>query len=185
MKFLKHLFMLSLFCLISIGASAYDFSEKNSIGKTIYYNIISSTTVSVTYKGSTYDSEESYVGFVEIPNTVTYYNNTYSVTQMEKNAFYKCSRLTSLIIPNSVTEIDSYAFDGCKNVESISWDSNVSPHRITKFCSEKLKSVTIGNSVTSIGHDAFSDCSGLTSVAIPNSVTSIGEYAFSDCNYEV
>ena len=45
----------------------------------------------------------------------------------------------------------------------------------------KLKSVTIGNSVTSIGDYAFSDCSGLTSVTIPNSVTSIGDYAFNGC----
>ena len=41
-----------------------------------------------------------------------------------------------------------------------------------------LTSVTIGNSVTSIGDGAFRACSGLTSVTIPNSVTSIGDYAF-------
>ena len=44
-----------------------------------------------------------------------------------------------------------------------------------------LTSVTIGNSVTSIGNGAFSDCSSLTSVTIPNSVTSIGKWTFSDC----
>ena len=41
-----------------------------------------------------------------------------------------------------------------------------------------LTSITIGNSVTSIGNSAFSDCSGLTSITIPDSVTSIGDYAF-------
>ena len=45
-----------------------------------------------------------------------------------------------------------------------------------------MTSVTIPNSVTSIGNGAFSGCFGLTSVTIPNSVTSIGEYAFSDCS---
>ena len=44
-----------------------------------------------------------------------------------------------------------------------------------------MTSVTIGNSVTSIGGYAFYYCSGLTSVTIPNSVTSIGDMAFSDC----
>ena len=45
-----------------------------------------------------------------------------------------------------------------------------------------MTSVTIPNSVTSIGDGAFSDCRGLTSVTIPNSVTSIGEYAFLGCS---
>ena len=47
---------------------------------------------------------------------------------------------------------------------------------------DKLKSVTIGNSVTSIGYSAFRGCSGLTSVTIGNSVTSIGNYAFDGCS---
>ena len=49
------------------------------------------------------------------------------------------------------------------------------------FCSS-LTSVTIPDSVTSIGYQAFSGCSNLESVTIPDSVTSIGSYAFSDCS---
>ena len=49
------------------------------------------------------------------------------------------------------------------------------------YCT-RLTSVTIGNSVRSIGKSAFSGCSGLTSVTIPNSVTSIGYDAFRDCS---
>ena len=75
-------------------------------------------------------------------------------------AFYYCSGLTSITIPNSVTSIGDYAFGYCSG----------------------LTSVTIPNSVTSIGWGAFSYCSGLTSVTIPNSVTSIEDYAFHGCN---
>lgn len=49
------------------------------------------------------------------------------------------------------------------------------------YGNDKIKDVTIGNSVTSIGDYAFKGCSGLTSVTIPNSVTSIGDYAFLYC----
>ena len=47
---------------------------------------------------------------------------------------------------------------------------------------ESIKSVEIGNGVTSIGNYAFYGCSKLISITIPNSVTSIGNYAFQDCN---
>nr|MCR5818357.1 leucine-rich repeat domain-containing protein [Prevotella sp.] len=73
-------------------------------------------------------------------------------------AFFVCSGLTSVTIPNSVTSIGDQAFYNCSG----------------------LASVTIPNSVTSIGSHAFHGCRGLTSVTIPNSVTSIGSGAFYD-----
>ena len=82
------------------------------------------------------------------------------MTSIGDGAFYGCSGLPSVTIPNSVTSIGEYAFTYCSG----------------------LTSVTIGNSVTSIGYGAFADCSGLTSVTIPNSVTSIGYGAFYGCS---
>ena len=57
--------------------------------------------------------------------------------------------------------------------------NDVLPQWIFAGC--KFTSVSIPNSVTSIGSRAFSSCRGLTSISIPNSVTSIGSYAFSSC----
>ena len=80
-------------------------------------------------------------------------------TNIGNSAFYNCSSLTSLTIPNSVTSIGNNAFYGCRG----------------------LTSVTIPNSVTTIGEGAFYQCTGLTSVTIGNSVTTIGSNAFSSC----
>ena len=81
-------------------------------------------------------------------------------TSIESYAFYGCTGLKSIVIPDRVTSVGEYAFSECS----------------------ALTSVTIGNSVTSIGEYAFTECSALTSVTIPDSVTSIVEGAFYDCS---
>ena len=93
------------------------------------------------------------------------------------------TEITNLIIPNSVTSIENYAFEGCSGLTSVTIPNSVTSIGKEAFegCSG-LTSVTIPNSVTSIGGGAFNGCSGLTSVTIPNSVTSIGNYAFAHCS---
>ena len=142
--------------LSAASAMAHDFEVDG-----IYYNKNSDgTSVSVTYKGSSYSSySNEYSGAVTIPASVTYSGKTYSVTSIGEEVFRDCSGLESLAIPNSVTAIGDDAFSRCYG----------------------LTSVSIGNSVTSIGQHAFYFCSGLTTVEIPNSVTTIGDYAFSVC----
>ena len=97
-------------------------------------------------------------------------------------AFYQCSSLTSIAIPNSITSIGSGAFSGCRNLTSVTIPNSVTSIGASAFCDcSGLTSVTIPDGVTSIGAFAFSGCSGLTSVTIPDSVTSIGS-AFSGCS---
>lgn len=106
-----------------------------------------------------------------------------SVTNIGDGAFSGCSGLTSVTIPNSVTRIGASAFGGCSGLTSITIPNSVTSIGDFAFygCSG-LTSVTIPNSVTIIGHSAFRECSGLTSVTIPNSVTSIGDNAFNGCS---
>ena len=75
------------------------------------------------------------------------------------------------------------AFEDCSGLTSVSIPNSVTSIGDYAFfnCSG-LTSVTIPNSVTSIGKSAFSNCSSLTSVTIPNSVTSIGDNAFRNCS---
>ena len=99
------------------------------------------------------------------------------------NAFIDCGGLTSISIPNSVTEIGDGAFWNCSSLTSVTIPNSVTSIGGSTFsgCSG-LTSVIIGNSVTEIGGEAFSGCSSLTSIIIPNSVTFIGVCAFAGCS---
>ena len=96
--------------LSAATASAHDFVVDG-----IYYNINSDgTSVSVTYKGSSsVDYDNEYSGAVTIPASVTFSGKTYSVTSIGNAAFYDCSGLTSVVIPNSVKSIGYDAFADC------------------------------------------------------------------------
>ena len=119
-------------------------------------------------------------------------NGTYSIRKGTKivcdeafrwSKFIGCRSLTSLVIPDSVTNIGDYAFWGCSDLADI-----VIPDGVTSIgdyafegC-ESLRSVVIPDGVTSIGDYVFSGCRSLTDIVIPNSVTSIRDGAFFGCS---
>src|SRR5664280_1596059 len=172
--------VLSLFTgiFVSMPSARADITEGDYT-----YTVAGSNATITKYTGSG--------GAVAIPDML----GGYPVTNIGDMAFYNCTALTSVTIPNSVTAIGTQAFQGCTG----------------------LTSVTIPTNVTTIGVGAFNDCGGLTSFiveagnssyssgtdgvlsnkattslvqypggkqgayVIPNSVTSIGDYAFNDC----
>lgn len=105
-----------------------------------------------------------------------------SITEIGSQAFHKCTGLETVTIPDSVTKIDSWAFAGCTGLESVTIPESVKEIGWNAFGDCKgLTSITIPNGVTTIEMSAFDGCSGLTRVTIPNSVTEIGVDAFFGC----
>ena len=106
-----------------------------------------------------------------------------SILSIGSSSFFGCSSLTELIIPNSVNKIGNSAFSGCSSLINITIPNGVEciEHSTFSNCSS-LKDVTLGNGLTSIGDSAFSNCSSLTEIIISDYITTIGDSAFSGCS---
>ena len=118
---------------------------------------------------------------ITIPEKLGEYGK-YTVTAIGNRAFYCCSDLTEVTIPQSVTSIGERAFAACRNLDSVTINDAATSIGSRAFTECPLKTtLSLGKKITTIGDHAFYDCRGLTSVTIPQSVTSIGDYAFYQC----
>lgn len=85
------------------------------------------------------------------------------------------------IVPNTVTNIGSYAFSGCTKITEVSLPPSVSTISDGAFMSCGLTSIVIPTKVTSIGDSAFSGCSNLETVTFDSNIKTIKSYAFNRC----
>ena len=140
---------------------------------------------------------------IEIPSEY----NGLPVTRVRESVFRSQSQISSIYIPASIKQIDKYAFSSMENLISVEFEqsdttvklgqnafyynlkletlnipkTSAIPASCFESC-QSLKSVTIPETVTSIGVQAFSGCSSIGSVNIPAAVTHIGAKAFYNCS---
>lgn len=108
---------------------------------------------------------------IVIPNTVTYIGNL----------AFSLSAIENIILPDSVITTDSYAFQQCLELKSITLSSNLIEIGIGLFkgCTS-LVEINNTSSITTISTKAFEDCNSLKNIYFPN-VTDIRSYAFKNC----
>lgn len=106
-----------------------------------------------------------------------------SVTQIEEYAFYGCESLKKVTLPNNITELKGYIFCGCASLENAEIPENVEEigDGVFENCGS-LKSMTIPDSVIIIGKSLFSGCGALEEVKLPAMIEKIGWYSFWDCS---
>ena len=182
------LFVLLLGVVGMTKGYAYDFSAVCETGQTLYYSITDAENhyVELTCPGDPgwngWDGYTKPTGDIILPEEVEYDGVTYTLTTIGDYAFYDCTGLTSVGIPNTVTSMGYGVFDYCSGLTWVSLPDSITNINSYTFenCSN-LTSIYIPDSVTTIGEGAFSYCTGLTSIHIPDSLTTIGNMAFCYC----
>ncbi len=113
----------------------------------------------------------------EVPSTIGAY------------AFCGCSSLTSVTIPSTVNSIGNFAFSSCGSLTSVTINSNaIASASYSELFNMKNKfgnqvtRYTFGSNITSIGQNAFYDCTGMAELILPSSLSSIGNNAFQNCS---
>ena len=179
---------LLLCCILPINTHAQTFTSVSPSGHTLYYWISSQGHAVLDHQNtlSLYGNIPAYddlTGNLIIPDTVVNNNVAYQVKEIAYNAFYRCSGLTTVEIPSTVTVIASSAFRHCSNITSVNIPPRIKRIMPSTFegCT-RLASIIIPDSVTYIGNEAFGSCDSLASIILGNHVDTIEGWTFSGGN---
>lgn len=161
--FLAVIMVFGIFAIVPFTANAATSGD-------FEYTVLDDGTAEITaYSGSAAE--------LTIPSEL----DGYTVTSIGRRAFKGNTSFTSLIIPNSVNNLESMAFAGC-GITSLTLGNGMTTVDNQAFMGcNKLASITFGKNLKTIGDRVFVSCSSLTELVIPNGVTRIGMNAFQKC----
>lgn len=129
------------------------------------------------------NSLNPFLVLVKAINTDIINCNIYNKTKIIcHSAFWNCSKLESIIIPENIEKIENTTFCNCTNLSSVIIANSVKSIGSSAFSNcTNLTTVNIPDSVASIGENSFKNCTNLRSITIGNSITAIGKSAFANC----
>lgn len=156
-------------------ASAYNFK----VDGVCYDSIAGTKNVMVTYETNKYNS---YSGDIVIPSTVTYEGKTFTVTVLGKYSIRNCAQLTSIVLPETLVEIQMGSFSKCNSLKKL-----VVPNSVTTIGNlaiqdnPALKELVLGTGIKTIGTGAFMGDIALENIDIPKGITELSSNVFANC----
>ena len=125
----------------------------------------------------------NYEGNVVIPQVVSCKGREFQVKYLASECFKECTRLTSITLPEGITELPQLCFENCSSLTSVTLPKGITSLGSNCFrgCSS-LTSITLLEGLTSLGFDCFQGCSSLTSITLPKGITSLGFACFAGCS---
>ena len=204
-SFSSKLLALTLALMAGVSSFAYEFEYVNDFH-------IDGFAYSINSTSANNDSEEGYVGLIEIadcqkdvlvPKYVSYGDRGFHVTKFGMGSVVFTNEAGSVVesvtIPNTTYVINKNALAGCPNLKTVVVDSENPYYDSRENCNAIIttsqnpyftpntliagcKTTIIPNSVVEIGANAFYNCQSLETITIPNSVTKIGRSAFNACS---
>ena len=148
-------------------AWAYDIAVKNADGIFVFYNFINNgQELEVTYYSEEDRSLTNYIGNMVIPDEVIYDGKSLKVASIGSEAFFDCSKMTSISLPKKLRNIGDRAFSGCSNLSLNSLPNELDSIGDNAFAGVRIKELFIPASVKYIGGGAFSGCDELYRIVV-------------------
>lgn len=168
----KILSMMLTICMVLTLMTQMSFAETLTYGD-FEYSVSGDNKVTITeYTGK---AEE-----VEIPSQI----DGKQVTAIGESAFalgYSSEYVKKITVPAGITTIGGWAFDGCRNLESIELPGSLISIGDSAFARTGLKSIVIPEGVKVLSKSSFSECMRLESIKLPNSLETIKQDSFDTC----
>ena len=134
------------------------------------YTIINNEATITGYKGEPV--------YIDIPETI----EGCQVVELRDNAFYECSTLRHIDLPDTLRKIGHHCFYACSSLEEISVPESVTDIGMGCFCGcAELSSASLPETLSSLPESCFRSCTSLTDFTVPDSVHRIGAFCFSGC----
>ena len=155
-----------------------------------YYKVTAigdNNEIIVTHYGekSTISSENKagYTGDITIPSTVNYQGIDFKVVAVGDSAFMQATELTSVVLPETITEFGTRAFYNCSKLASVNIPSGVTKFNGYTFYNCKLlaSDIVIPEGTTTMGGNEFYSCEKMPSITLPSTLTTVGTYFLSYC----